>query len=154
MDRNQICCATRGDPTTPDIPCPHSPDGTIAHRYRTDSTSRPPEVALLSPAQVEGRVIRFDVDDPLAKVQRELEERLATQWCRTDAEREAAIEVLAHRREHAAWLEAFARERRENERHDSSSDEDESVRRLEWRLNNQFRPNFDPAGYERERRKP
>jgi hypothetical protein len=101
------------------------------------------------------RVVRFDVgDDSLSKANRAAEERLAGQWCRNAAEREAAIEVLKRKRELAVSLEAFARERRESERHDASSDEDESVRRLEWRLDHQHRPNFDPNGYKREREQP
>jgi hypothetical protein len=98
---------------------------------------------------VDGRVIRFDVvDDALSKANQAAEVRLATQWMRSSAEREAAIEVLAKQREHAEWLERFNRERlaRQNERHDSA-DMDESAERLAWRLQNQHRPNFDPTAW-------
>jgi len=64
-----------------------------------------------------------------------------------------ALTRLECTRERSAWFERFNHERlaREDERHDSSTSEDESSKRLQWCLNNQWRPNFDPNGYERER---
>jgi hypothetical protein len=121
-----------------------------------DSGSRrPAEVHMIADSSRE-RVIRFDVDDdPLSKANREAETRINTQWM-PDSRRADALNGLVRKREHAAWLERFNRERlaRGTERHDSSTDEDKSVRRLEWRLRNQWRANFDPNGYERGREKP
>jgi len=72
---------------------------------------------------------------------------------RPEATKPAAPNFLQQQARFDALLERFNHERlaREDERHDSSTSEDESSKRLQWCLNNQWRPNFDPNGYERER---
>jgi hypothetical protein len=103
----------------------------------------------------DGREVRLEAADDLTQERRDFEERIATTHCCTDGERAEALKKLERQREQSAWLERFTRERlaRENQRHDSSTSGDDSVRRMEWRLRNQWRPDYDASNYDREREK-
>lgn len=82
------------------------------------------------------------LDDNLSQERLDVEERIATQYLHTDGERAEALKKLERDRKESAWLEDFTRKRlaRENdERRDSSTSEDESLKRLNHRLANQWR---------------
>jgi len=126
--------------------------GLIAsHSVRLDAR----EVRLEAEGTVRDDNLRIRLDGDSTKEQRDFEERIATMGCRTDGQRAGALKKLEREREQSAWLERFTRERwaRENQRRDSATSEEESVKRMEWRLRNQWRPDYDAKNYDREKGK-
>jgi hypothetical protein len=105
MDRSEICCSTHGD-GRPDVPCAHSPTGLIRDRYRRmDSSSRPAEVHMVADSSI-GRVVRFDLDDPLSAAARAASKRIFLQGVRND-EREKAEQQFKREMAQREWLEQF-----------------------------------------------
>jgi hypothetical protein len=86
--KNGICCSI-GDRII--APCPHSPSGMLADRYRRmDSSSALATVDMVADSSIE-QVVRLDVDDPLSKAARAASKRVAMQTVRTDEAREKAL---------------------------------------------------------------
>ena len=91
----------------------------------------------------DGREVRLESVDPMAKAAREMEERLdesvkRTEW-RLNNQWKCGFDPNGYKMTPAAGANNPAR-------HDT-------VDELNWRLNNQWRSDFDPKNYERERDK-
>ncbi len=92
---NGICCSI-GDRIV--APCPHSPTGMLADRYRRMDSSRQAAVEIVADSSID-RVVRFDVDNPVTAAARAASKR-AFQVGRTDAQFDRE---MAQRE----WLERF-----------------------------------------------
>jgi hypothetical protein len=147
MDESEICCSTHGD-GKPDVPCLHSPTGLIRDRYqrmdRHDADSygslgKAQEVPAIADSSI-GRVVRFDLDDPLSAAARAASKRIFLQGVRND-EREKAEQQFKREMAQREWLEQFRAARlAELSAEGPAPDLGAAAAAAERRINEQWRP--------------